>query len=84
MQNAVLSEPIMMGLANIIKQDTTGLQGPTEAQTAAINKAATGAKLTPEDKKRMGWTKEFDESVPKRLNEAINANVEYHRERDQW
>ena len=42
------------------------------------------AKLTPEDKKRMGWTKEFDESVPKRLNEAINANVEYHRERDQW
>ena len=49
MQNAVLSEPIMMGLANIIKQDTTGLQGPTEAQTAAINKAATGAKLTPEE-----------------------------------
>ncbi len=42
------------------------------------------AKLTPEDKKRMGWTKEFDESVPKRLNEAINANIEYHKERDQW
>ncbi|MBE7709818.1 MAG: hypothetical protein E7Z93_05145 [Cyanobacteria bacterium SIG32] len=41
-------------------------------------------KLTPEDKKRMGWTKEFDESVPKRLDEAINANIEYHKERDQW
>lgn len=49
MQNAVLTEPIMMGLANIIKQDTSGLQGPSEAQMAAINKAATGAQLTPEE-----------------------------------
>ena len=38
-------------------------------------------KLTPEDKKRMGWTKEFDESVPKRLNEAIEKNVQDAQER---
>ena len=25
-------------------------------------------KLTPKDKQRMGWTKEFDENVPKRIN----------------
>lgn len=49
MKAAVLSEPVMMGLVNIIKQDTSGLQGPTEAQVAAINKAAAGEKLTPEE-----------------------------------
>ncbi len=38
-------------------------------------------KLTPEDKKRMGWTKEFDESVPKRLDEAIEKNVQGAKER---
>lgn len=49
MQSAVLSEPVMKGLADIVKQDTSGLQGPTEEQLAAINKAASGAKLTPEE-----------------------------------
>lgn len=38
-------------------------------------------KLTPEDKKRMNWTKEFDESVLKRLNEAIEKNVRETEER---
>ncbi len=27
-------------------------------------------KLTPKDKQRMGWTKEFDENVPKRIRDA--------------
>ncbi len=49
MQNAVLTEPVMRGLADIIKQDTSNLEGPSEAQIAAINKAASGAKLTPEE-----------------------------------
>ncbi len=49
MRNAVLSEPVMKGLADIIKKDTSNLEGPTEAQTAAINKAASGAELTPEE-----------------------------------
>lgn len=49
MQSAVLSEPVMRGLADIVKQDTSSLQGPTEAQVAAINKAASGAKLAPEE-----------------------------------
>ncbi len=49
MQSAVLSEPVMRGLADIVKQDTSSLQGPSEAQVAAINKAASGAKLTPEE-----------------------------------
>lgn len=47
MKNAVLNEPVMKGLVDIIKQDTSGLQGPTPEQTEAINKAATGAQLTP-------------------------------------
>lgn len=54
MQNAVLNESIMQGLANIVKQDTSGLQGPSEAQNAAINKAASGAKLTPEEEQLAG------------------------------
>lgn len=49
MQSAVLCEPVMTGLVNIIKQDTSNLEGPSEAQKAAISKAATGAKLTPEE-----------------------------------
>ena len=49
LRNAVLTEPVMRGLIDVIKQDTSGLQGPTEAQTAALNKAATGAQLTPEE-----------------------------------
>ena len=49
MQSTVLSEPVMRGLADIVKQDTSTLQGPSEAQVAAINKAASGAKLTPEE-----------------------------------
>ena len=49
MQNAVLSEPVMKGLADIIKQDTSTLQGPSDAQVAAINKATSGQQLTPEE-----------------------------------
>ena len=36
--------------------------------------------LTPEDKKRMGWTKEFDENVPKRLDTAIQAQIRFDEE----
>ena len=36
--------------------------------------------LTPEDKLRMGWTKEFDENVPKKINMAIDANLRYDEE----
>jgi len=36
--------------------------------------------LTPEDKKRMGWSKEFDENIPKRLNEKENQILELDRE----
>lgn len=40
--------------------------------------------LTPEDKKRMGWTKEFDENVPKRLDTAANAIIRYNEESQNW
>lgn len=36
--------------------------------------------LTPEDKKRMGWSKEFDKNIPKRLNEKENQILEQDRE----
>ena len=38
--------------------------------------------LTPEHKQRMGWTKEFDENVPKRLDKAISARIQY--DEDRW
>ena len=41
-------------------------------------------KLTPEDKKRMGWTKEFDENVPKRIQMAIDANIRFDEEREKF
>ena len=41
-------------------------------------------KLTPEDKKRMGWTKEFDENVPKRIQAAIDANIKFDEERERF
>ena len=40
--------------------------------------------LTPEDKKRMGWTKEFDKSVPDRIQMAINANIRFDEERERF
>ena len=40
--------------------------------------------LTPEDKKRMGWTKEFDENVPKRLDTAIQAKIRFDEESQCW
>lgn len=41
-------------------------------------------KLTPEDKKRMGWTKEFDENVPKRIQMAVDANIRFDEERERF
>lgn len=41
-------------------------------------------KLTPEDKIRMGWTKEFDENVPKRIQMAIDANIRFNEERERF
>lgn len=41
-------------------------------------------KLTPEDKKRMGWTKEFDENVPKRIQAAVDANIKFDEERERF
>lgn len=40
--------------------------------------------LTPEDKKRMGWTKEFDENVPKRIQMAVDANIRFDEEREKF
>ncbi len=40
------------------------------------------SKITPEQKQRMHWTKEFDESVAKRLDDAISARIQY--DEDCW
>lgn len=69
MQNAVLSEPVMTGLADIIKQDTSNLQGPSDAQIAAINKAASGAQLTPEEE---ALTKELAPKTAADKNRVIS------------
>ena len=47
----VVTEPIMQTLVDIISQDTTGLQGPTEEQIAVAEKVARGEQLTPEEDK---------------------------------
>ena len=47
----VLTEPIMQTLVDIIGEDTTGLQGPADAQIAVAEKVARGEQLTPEEDK---------------------------------
>ncbi len=45
----VVSEPVMNGLINIINEDTTGLEGPTDKQIEIAEKITKGEKLTPEE-----------------------------------
>ena len=45
----VVSEPIMQSLVDIIKEDTTGLQGPTQEQIAVAEKVAKGEQLTEQE-----------------------------------
>ena len=47
----VITEPIMQTLVDIIGQDTSGLQGPTDQQIAIAEKVAKGEQLTPEEDK---------------------------------
>ncbi len=45
----VVSEPIMNALVDVIKEDTNGLEGPTDKQIAVAEKITKGEKLTPEE-----------------------------------
>lgn len=45
----VVSEPLMNGLINVINEDTTGLEGPTDKQIEIAEKITKGEKLTPEE-----------------------------------
>ncbi len=45
----VVSEPIMQGLVDIIKEDTSALEGPTDKQVEIARKVAEGQQLTPEE-----------------------------------
>lgn len=45
----VVSEPIMNSLVNIINEDTSGLEGPTDKQIEIAEKIAKGEQLTPEE-----------------------------------
>ena len=47
----VITEPIMQTLVDIISEDTTGLQGPTQEQINVAEKVAKGEQLTPEEDK---------------------------------
>jgi len=45
----VVAEPVMNALVNIINQDTSNLQGPTEEQIRIAQKIANNEQLTPEE-----------------------------------
>lgn len=45
----VVSEPIMNALVDVIKEDTSNLEGPTDKQIAVAEKITKGEKLTPEE-----------------------------------
>ena len=45
----VVSEPVMNALVDVIKEDTSNLEGPTDKQIAVAEKITKGEKLTPEE-----------------------------------
>ena len=45
----VVAEPVMQGLVNVINEDTTGLEGPTDRQIEIAEKISKGEPLTPEE-----------------------------------
>ncbi len=45
----VVSEPIMQALVDVIKEDTTSLEGPTNKQIEIAEKISKGEELTPEE-----------------------------------
>lgn len=45
----IVSEPIMNALINVINEDTTALEGPTDKQVEVAEKIAKGEQLTPEE-----------------------------------
>ena len=45
----VVSEPVMQALIDVIKEDSTGLEGPTDKQIEIAEKISKGEKLTPEE-----------------------------------
>ena len=47
----VITEPIMQTLVDIISEDTSSLQGPTQQQIDIADKVARGEQLTPEEDK---------------------------------
>lgn len=45
----VVSEPVMQALVDVINEDTSALEGPTDQQIAVAEKVAKGEQLTPEE-----------------------------------
>ena len=45
----VVSEPVMQALVDVIKEDTSTLEGPTDKQIEIAEKISKGEKLTPEE-----------------------------------
>lgn len=45
----VVAEPVMQALVDVINEDTTGLEGPTDKQIEISQKVAKGEELTPEE-----------------------------------
>ena len=45
----VVSEPVMQALVDVIKEDTSSLEGPTDKQIEIAEKISKGEKLTPEE-----------------------------------
>ena len=61
----VVSEPVMQGLIDIIKEDTSSLEGPSKKQVELAEKSAKGEKLTTQE------TEMLNQLSPR---DAANAN----------
>ncbi len=63
----VVSEPVMQGLIDVIKEDTSSLEGPSQKQIDIAEKNSKGEKLTPEETEILNQTSPRDAANGNRI-----------------
>ncbi len=79
----VVSEPVMKGLIDIIKEDTSALEGPSQKQIELAEKSAKGEKLTPEETNLLGQLSPKDYANGNRIIALFTLSMIQRMQRDE-